>query len=96
MVMLLSNLPQFLRHKENNSWPKWIKKKSYYKSCFLFCELYSESLTGDQADLQLAPLKSGHRKSTEKPSRSGGRSSRKRGYNPAFSSKKKGIFGLKK
>jgi len=96
MVMLLSNLPQFLRHKENNSWPKWIKKKSYYKSCFLFCELYSESLTGDQADLQLAPLKTGHSKSTEKHSRSGGRSRRKKGYNPAFSSKKKGIFGLKK
>lgn len=27
MVTLLSNLPQFLRHQENDSWPKWMKKK---------------------------------------------------------------------
>lgn len=96
MVILLSNLPQFLRHQENNSWPKWIKKKSYFKSCSLFCELYSESLTGDQAEIRLAPLKQEYRRDNAKHSRSKGRGGRRKGYNPAFSSKKKGVFGLKK
>ncbi len=98
MVILLSNLPQFLRNKENNSWPKWIKKKSYYKSCFLFCELYSESLTGDQADLHFSsPEKQEYRRSDKaKQSHSKGRENRRQGYNPSFSSHKKGIFGLKK
>jgi poly(A) polymerase len=97
MVILLSNLPQFLRHRENNSWPKWIKKKSYFKSCSLFCELYSESLTGDQVELQLPSLPQKQRRFEKAASPSSkGRRSRKKGYNPAFSSKKRGVFGLKK
>ncbi len=97
MVILLSNLPQFLRHQENNSWPKWIKKKSYFKSCLLFCQLYSESLTGEQADLKLPSFKQEHqRQETAKHSRSNGRGKRRKTFSPAFSSKKSGIFGLKK
>lgn len=95
MVMVLSNLPQFLRYSENKSWPKWIKKKSYYKSCYLFYELYSESVTGEPATINLAP-------STQKspphssPPPSNGKGRRRKAYQPAFSSKTKGIFGLKK
>ena len=97
MVILLSNLPQFLRYRENNSWPRWIKKKSYYNSCSLFCELFSESLTGVQADLPLVPLpQAPHRSDRHKPSPSKGRGKRRERYNPAFSSKKQGVFGLKK
>ena len=98
IVILLSNLPQFLRHKENSSWPKWIKKKSYYKSCSLFCELYSESLTGDQAELNLSVLvrRESHRSDKAQQARSKGRGRRRKGYNPSYSSHKKGIFGLKK
>ncbi|MEA3469734.1 MAG: polya polymerase [Thermodesulfobacteriota bacterium] len=97
MVILLSNLPQFLRHQDNNSWPKWIKKKSYFKSCLLFCELYSESITGEQTDLKLPSFKQeDRRQETAKHSRSNGRGKRRKGYNPAFSSKKNGVFGLKK
>lgn len=95
MVMVLANLPQFLQHFENKSWPKWIKKKSYYKSCYLFCELYSESATGEPATINLAS-------STRKPpihaptSPSKGKGRRRKAYQPAFSSKTKGVFGLKK
>jgi poly(A) polymerase len=96
MVILLSNLPQFLRYHESNSWPKWIKKKSYYKSCSLFCELYAESLTGNQAELPVSPLKQEYRSTPTEQSRSKGRRSHRKSYNPSFSSKKKGIFGLKK
>ncbi len=97
MVILLSNLPQFLRYHENKSWPRWIKKKSYYKSCLLFCELYSESLTGDQADLHLLSLPQDNRSSRrDNSSSSKGGGKRNKRYTPAFSSRKKGIFGLKK
>lgn len=96
MVILLSNLPQFLQHFENKSWPKWIKKKSYYKSCYLFCELYSESITGEPATINLAS--SATRKShvrSEAPAKKG-KGRRRKAYQPAFSSKTKGVFGLKK
>ncbi len=98
MVTLLASLPQFLAYHENNSWPKWIRKKSYFKSCSLFCELYAEAVTGgDETDLHLMPVKQEARHSTTaKSSRSKGRGRRRKGYNPAFSSKKKGVFGLKK
>ena len=96
MVTLLSNLPQFLHYFENDSWPKWIKKKSYYKSCALFCKLYSESLTGDQAEIHLVPSKQENRTDSAKHSRSKGRGNRGKGSKPAFSSKKQGIFGFKK
>jgi len=98
IVILLSNLPQFLRNKENNSWPKWIKKKSYYKSCLLFCELYSESLTGEQANLNLASPAKTERHSSDKTKHgySKGRGKRRKSYSPSFSSHKKGVFGLKK
>jgi len=96
MVILLSNLPQFLRHQENNSWPKWIKKKSYFKSCSLFCELYRESVSGAPANLRLPDLKKANHPDKEKHARSKGRSGRGKRYKPAFSSKKRGVFGLKK
>ncbi len=97
MVILLSNLPQFLRYRKNDSWPKWLKKKSYFKACSLFCELYLESVTGKQADLHLSSLqKKPHRESENHPRSKGRSSSRRKRYRPAFSSEKKGVFGLKK
>ena len=96
MVVLLSNLPQFLRHQKNELWPKWLKKKSYFKSCLLFSELYSESVTGTEARLRFSSPKQEQRRHKETPSRSTGRKGRRKSYRPAFSSTKKGIFGLKK
>jgi poly(A) polymerase len=96
MVILLSNLPQFLRHQENEFLPKWLKKKSYFKSCSLFCELYSESVTGAEATLYFSSPKQAQRQHKETPSRSASHKGRRKGYRPAFSSTKKGVFGLKK
>jgi len=97
MVTLLSNLPQFLRHQENNSWPKWIKKKSYFKLCSLFCELYRESVSGSPTDFVLPDIKQNRRTDKTTSPRSKGRGGRRgKRYKPAFSSKKKGIFGFKK
>ena len=96
MVILLSNLPQFLQYHKDNSWPKWIKKKSYYKSCSLFCELYSESITGAPATVQLAPSRSKNTNTHHPEAGSKSRGKRKKAYRPSFSSKSSGIFGLKK
>jgi poly(A) polymerase len=96
MVTLLANLPQFLRYQENEFWPRWLKKKSYFKSCSLFCELYSESVTGTEATLRFSSPKQAQRQHKETPSRSTGRKGKRKDYRPAFSSTKKGVFGLKK
>jgi len=96
MVVLLSNLPQFIRYLQNGSWPKWVKKKSYYKFCSLFCELYSESVTGKHATVRLSPS-SISKSSSRHPASPGKRQGKcGKGYRPAFSSKSKGVFGLKK
>ena len=96
MVTLLSNLPQFIRYQQNGVWPKWLKKKSYFKSCSLFCDLYSESVTGTEATLVLPSPQQVQRRHQNTASRSSGHKGRKKGYRPAFSSTKKGVFGLKK
>ncbi len=96
MVTLLSNLPQFLRHQENDTWPKWMKKKSYFKACSLFCDLYIESVTGKLTDIQLPSLKKESPHTNTEHSHSRKQGGRKKRYRPAFTSKKKGIFGLKK
>ncbi len=96
MVTLLSNLPQFLQHQTDNSWPKWIKKKSYYKSCSLFCELYSESITGTPAAIPLTPSQPETRSNQQRDTSTESRGRRKKAYRPSFSSKSSGIFGLKK
>ncbi len=96
MVTLLSNLPQFLQHRKDNSWPRWIKKKSYYKSCSLFCELYSESITGTPATVQLPSSPPESKDNHHHDSDTQGKGRRKKAYRPSFSSKSSGIFGLKK
>ncbi len=96
MVTLLSSLPQFLKHMEDQSWPRWIQKKSYYKSCLLFCELYSESLTGNEANLQSVSLPMEQPRSGKRKPSSSRRGGRNKQCKPAFSSRQKGIFGLKK
>lgn len=96
MVILLSNLPQFLRHLENDTWPKWMKKKSYFKTCSLFCDLYLESVTGILTDTHLPSVQKQPPQTDMDSSHSRNRGGQKKRYRPAFTTKKKGIFGLKK
>lgn len=96
MVTLLTNLPQFIRHQEHNSWPKWMKKKSYFRACSLFSDLYQEAATGKEANIQLPSLKKHPHQANGNHAPSKKRGGRKKQYRPAFSSKKKGVFGFKK
>lgn len=43
VVTLLINLPFLIYHKRKGSWPKWLKKKSYFKKCSLFFYYYQEA-----------------------------------------------------
>jgi poly(A) polymerase len=104
MTTLLINLSTFHHARSQGSYPKWLKKKSYYKDCSRFYEFYLET----QGIASVRP----ERFAVEKPppevvqvvsmpenikdgvSESSARG--RRGVNPAFSSKKSGVFGLRK
>lgn len=95
MVALLINLAQLLNNKQKNNWPKWLKKKSYFKKAKLFYHFYIEATTGLPVDLDLlSPLpKQSRRKDLKTPTTSN--SSPK--YKPALAvNTAGGIFGFKK
>ncbi len=96
IARLLVNLPLFRMHRRNNSWPKWLRRKSYFPDSSRFFQLYQEANGGEKVDPQLF-MKKGAKKRrvltiTGGPNRSSGRH---RAVQPAFSSQRRGVFGLK-
>lgn len=101
-VSLLLNLALLIHNKGPAGWPKWLKRKSYYRTARLFYDYYMEAVTGKTVDDELLatgsqsqppaaplPLPNQTAPSDEK---SGAPKCK-----PAFSSKTKGgIFGFKK
>ncbi len=95
MVSLLINLSQLIHNKQQNSWPKWLKKKSYFKKSLLFYEFYMAAGTGNSVDHLLTgePVIV----QPEEGKQVFSRSPLPPKCKPAFSSKiKGGIFGFKK
>ena len=91
---LLTNLAVLLQHRHNDSWPKWLRNKSYFPRTSLLYSCYIEALSGDlvpDQQLEILPQVS------EEPRQPvPERESQRRGK-PAFSSKSKGgIFGFRK
>ncbi len=95
MVSLLINLSQLIHNKQLNSWPKWLKRKSYFKRSLLFYHFYMAADTGASIDHLLIAepvmqpaaeeIKTFDREFIPPKSR------------PAFAQKSKGgIFGFKK
>ncbi|WP_136795437.1 MULTISPECIES: polya polymerase [Desulfosediminicola] len=94
MTTLLTNLNSLIHHRQNNSWPKWLRKKSYFKRCLLFYRCYME-ITADKevSEEHLEIVHSLHKTPTEHNAKHVS-SQRNR---PAFAPRsKKGIFGFKK
>ena len=99
ITTLFVNMPGFQKHQQNNSWPAWLRRKSYFADCSRFYALYQEACGSKSMDVTLFverkpeaefPLR-------EKTNRSGnGRRGGRRGTNPAFSSSRQGVFGLRK
>jgi poly(A) polymerase len=97
MAMHLANLPQFIRFARDNNWPKWLKRKSYYRECDLVFRIFSEATGGKRIPEHIvAEAVQQLSKARHTPSRR--RRYKKRGTpGPAFAAKKDGgIFGLKK
>lgn len=98
MTTLFVNIPSFVRHEKDNSWPAWMRKKSYFKDCVRFHGIWQEAQGNRLADVALfvqangqsAPSVIGQRSTR----RGGGR--RSGGTNPAFSPDASGVFGLRK
>lgn len=91
---LLINLAQLIHNEKDGSWPKWLRKKSYFKRGVLFYHCYREATTGEEAPADLlGTTPNTHISPPEKPQK---HSDNKRNR-PAFSPKSKGgVFGLSK
>ncbi len=96
VVNLLINLAQLIHQKQGNDWPKWLKKKSYFKRAKLFYHCYQAGVSNIPLELhhisaKTAPAPSIPTEPTEaEPTHAGS-------PKPAFSNHTKGgIFGLRK
>ena len=98
ITSLLVNLPAFVRHGTEQTWPAWLKRKSYFPDGLFLFQLYQEALGGSPADLAVRPepaASSPHAPRSGKLRTGKSRPPRSESRIPAFSGKKGGIFGLK-
>ncbi|MFW2366468.1 MAG: polya polymerase [Desulforhopalus sp.] len=94
-VSLLINLAQLIHNRQQNGWPKWLKKKSYFKKSSLFYHFYLEATTGRQVDDRLLGAATPPHEKREEAPKKPAKSPTK--IKPAFSPNTKGgIFGFKK
>lgn len=95
VVNLLINLAQLTHLKQKSGWPKWLKKKSYFKRSLLFYHCYQAALHDSPLTLEhIAPGHSPRRVTEDVPSPQATSGPK---YKPAFARKTKGgIFGFKK
>lgn len=95
IATLLTYLPAIILHNKDNTWPKWLKKKSYFQKCKLLYHCLQEAL--EKIPLPDSCHSSQQRSVPEQlPPHKKRRTSKRRGR-PAFSGVKRGgIFGLKK
>ena len=94
ITVLLTNLSQLIQHRTNDTWPKWLKKKSYFKRCSLFYLCYQEAVTGKEVDNDELGIEHNSHILQKPEQEQRSRETRKK---PAFSSRSRGgIFGLKK
>ena len=94
MTMLFVNMPNFQKYQQQESWPKWLKRKSYFKDCARFSALIAEAQGGDVVSLELFTVAGGSG-DVQLKSTNGGGGRGPRGGNPAFTDKKGGVFGLR-
>ncbi len=99
ITTLFVNMPAFAKHQRNNSWPSWLRRKSYFGDCSRFYGICREAAGDEAVDVSLfvdvsaaspPPLRQDNKRSAS------GRRGPKRGTSPAFASDKSGVFGLKK
>lgn len=94
MTTLLVNLSSLIHHRQDGTWPKWLRKKSYFRKCSLFYHCYMEAITGQPVEEALLGVK---HKTPNPPNLPGKKNKSNTSNRPAFAPRaKKGIFGFKK
>ena len=94
LTTLYVNMPNFHRFQKDKKWPKWLKRKSYFKDCSRFSALVAEAEgRGLAADELFGIQEEARSVAISQQGRGNGR--RQRGGEPAFSMKKGGVFGLR-
>lgn len=94
VVSLLINLSHLLHTRKKNSWPKWLRKKSYFKSTHLFYRFFLEAAKGTPVTPEALGACSANSQKLKDNRKD---PSQKHHYKPAFAKKTKGgIFGFKK
>lgn len=97
LAILLVNLPTFHQLENGGKMPKWLKRKSYYHDCTRFYAIYRESLGMGEVEPHSFLREQQQQENVVMKPEEGARSKNpgRRGVNPAFSSKKQGVFGLR-
>lgn len=99
ITTLFVNMPGFQKNHRNNSWPAWMRRKSYFADCSRFYGLYLEGSGAEQVDVGLfVDAQAASTAPARVQSRNSGGGGRKgsRRTNPAFTTQQQGVFGLRK
>lgn len=101
MTTLLINLSTFHHARSQGSDPKWLKKKSYYRDCSRFYDIYLESqgiavVKPERFIVEKPPAEAVEVLSADPKSNGESRGRGRGGLNPAFSSHQHGVFGLRR
>ena len=91
------NMPGFHLKHSNNSWPAWLRKKSYFAECSMFYGIFQEAVGKESVDISLFVDTASSSHSAQRTAGAGkGGQGGKRGFQPAFSANSQGVFGLRK
>ncbi|MCL2789650.1 MAG: poly(A) polymerase [Desulfobulbus sp.] len=103
LTTLLINLSTFHHARSQGDDPKWLKRKSYYRDCSRFYDIYLESQGIPAVTAERFAVEGGNEAevvAVMPPVTEGGEGGAKgkgrNGMNPAFSSAKTGVFGLRR
>ena len=111
VTTLLVNLATFHQARSQGADPKWLRKKSYYRNCSRFYEMYLESQgivtvkaeefvpeagTGKEFVEPVQAVEVVTEGGPRREGESGGAKGRRGGVNPAFSNARGGVFGLRR
>jgi poly(A) polymerase len=92
VVNLLTTLSQLIHNRQNDTWPQWLQKKSYFLKCSLFYHFYIEATTGKPIPQEFLQTNQPHLPAKSSPTQKTSKGKSK----PAFATKTKGgIFGFK-
>lgn len=95
VLSLLTNLPTLIQQHHQGSWPKWLKRKSYFSQSSLLYYYFREAL--ESVPAPEAPLAATRLASPEKSNSTRKTQKSRRKGRPAFTNTKTdGIFGFKR